>query len=609
MNNVAEEMKHLNQLARRDPRKRFTRLWDNLTDIRWLAQAWEQIRRNKGSQTPGVNHTVAVDVDLEMIERLRKELKSGTYRPSPVRRVQIPKANGKTRPLGISNLEDRIVQQAIRMLLEPIFEADFLSCSHGFRQGRSTHTALREVAVAYTGSSWIIEGDVEACFDSIPRGRLVEQLKRRIADEKVLQLIWRFLEVGYLEQWKYHATYSGVPQGNILGPLLCNVFLHQLDEFVVQQYSANRVQTRRESYTRMNPEYWRLAGKIYKLRKKQREGRLSQEKAAELKELIQQQKRTPYYDKDKSYPCRVKYIRYADDWLILVVGSKLDAETIKQQVKEKLSTIGLRLHEEKTKVTHWSRSVRFLGYDIRGELRDKGVGLYTVLNIPHEKLREAEKSIEQRSSYYHIPELDALTHMNGVFTGWCNYYRYANNATKVFGKLAQTMWWSYAHYLSRKQKSSIKQMIIRERKSGRLINVQKEGRSRRTFSLMVGKKRWVLNTFPPPKVNIKSLTGKQKWEVDMRPVQPLNWQSGRSMATRMEAMERANGVCERCQERAAEQVHHKVPIRGKRFPAAAKSDRDQRYTAIALCGECHLKVHGGSYHPGGKRSVRSAEIR
>lgn len=130
MKNVAEEMRHLHELAKRDPRKRFTKLWRNLADIRWLAQAWEEIRHNKGSQTPGVNNTVAVDVDLALIERLRGELEANTYRPSPVRRVQIPKANGKTRPLGISNLEDRIVQQALRMLLEPIFEADFLSCSH-----------------------------------------------------------------------------------------------------------------------------------------------------------------------------------------------------------------------------------------------------------------------------------------------------------------------------------------------------------------------------------------------------------------------------------------------------------------------------------------------
>ncbi len=148
MNNVAEEMRHLNKLAKSDPGKRFTQLWSNLTDTKWLAQAWEQIRRNKGSHTPGVNNTVAVDIDLALIEKLAEKLKTGNYRPNPVRRVLIPKANGKMRPLGISNLEDRIVQQALKMLLEPIFEVDFLNCVHGFRQGRSTHSALRDVAAA-----------------------------------------------------------------------------------------------------------------------------------------------------------------------------------------------------------------------------------------------------------------------------------------------------------------------------------------------------------------------------------------------------------------------------------------------------------------------------
>lgn len=609
MNNVAEEMRHLNYLARRDPRKRFTKLWKNLTDILWLGQAWEQIRRNKGSKTPGVNNTVAVNVDLALIEKLRRELEAGTYPPSPVRRGQIPKANGKQRPLGISNLEDRIVQQALRMLLEPIFEADFLSCSHGFRKGRSTHTALRDVAIGYAGASWIVEGDIESCYDSIPHGRLVEQLRRRIADEKVLQLIWRFLEAGYLEDWKFHKTYSGVPQGNVVGPLLCNIFLHQLDEFIVAEYSANQPQTERELVARRNPEYGRISCKITRLRRKRNRGEISEETATRLKELLRQRKSIPSLDKDKRHPWRVKYVRYADDWLILVAGGKQEAEAIKQRVKEKLSSVGPRLSEEKTKTTHWSRSVRFLGYDIGGKLRDRGVGVYAVLSIPKEKLRKVEKTLGQRSSYYQIPELDVMMQLSAVYCGWCNYYRYANNASRVFGTLAREVWWSYAHFLGRKQKSSIRQMIIRERKAGRLGRVQRGERNRNTFSLPVGKKRWVLNLFPPKRVGIRTVTGKQEWEVDLQPFEPLNWQSGRSYATRLEAIERACGVCERCKGRPATQVHHKVRLRGRSLQARVSSDRDQRYKAIALCDECHLEVHGGKFRPGSKRSVQSAEIR
>lgn len=243
MINVAEEMKQLNKLAKQTQARIRKPLWEMLISPEWLAQAWEEIRRNKGSQTAGVNNTTAVDVDLELIHKLAKELKNGVYRPKPVRRVHIPKANGKTRPLGISTIEDRIVQQGLKMLLEPIFEADFYDCSHGFRQGKSTITALRDVASSYNGISWIIEGDLEACYDSIPHGKLLELIGKRVADEKVLNLIRHFLKAGYLEDWKFHQTYSGVPQGNIAGPLLCNIFLHQLDKFMMAELVANRRQT------------------------------------------------------------------------------------------------------------------------------------------------------------------------------------------------------------------------------------------------------------------------------------------------------------------------------------------------------------------------------
>ena len=167
MNNVAREMEHLNKLARHDPAKRFTKLWENVIHPLWLSQAWEQIRRNRGSETPGADGQTAWDVDMKLILNLAEGLKNSSYRPTPVRRVQIPKANGKTRPLGILTIKDRIVQQALRMVLEPIFEADFRPCSHGFRQGRSAHTALRDVSRGYPPTSWIIEGDIVGFYETL----------------------------------------------------------------------------------------------------------------------------------------------------------------------------------------------------------------------------------------------------------------------------------------------------------------------------------------------------------------------------------------------------------------------------------------------------------
>jgi RNA-directed DNA polymerase len=156
MNNVSEEMKHLHKLAQRDPSKRFTHVWELITDPAWLTQAWEEIRSNKGSMTAGTDEMVATDIDPERIQRLSDRLKTSRYRPQPVRRVYIAKSNGKMRPLGIPTLEDRIVQQALRMALEPIFEADFYTCSHGFRRNRSTHTALRDVARMFPRVTWTI---------------------------------------------------------------------------------------------------------------------------------------------------------------------------------------------------------------------------------------------------------------------------------------------------------------------------------------------------------------------------------------------------------------------------------------------------------------------
>ena len=186
MNNVAQEMKHLNELAKRDPGKRFTKLWDNMTSELWLTTAWEQIRTKKGNQSLGPKGTTVADIDLEFVRTLSKGLREGRYQPTPVRRTYIPKGNGKLRPLGIVDLEDKLVQQALRMMLEPIFEADFRGCSHGFRQGHSTHTALRQVASLYPRVSWTIEGDIVGCFDNIPHDGVLHVISRRVADQDVV---------------------------------------------------------------------------------------------------------------------------------------------------------------------------------------------------------------------------------------------------------------------------------------------------------------------------------------------------------------------------------------------------------------------------------------
>lgn len=598
MINVAEEIKHLHRLAKVDSSKRFVKLWKILISTEWLAQAWEQIRRNKGSQTSGVDKMTDEQIDLELIHKLADKLKNGSYRPKPVKRVLIPKMNGKTRPLGIPTLQDRIVQQAVRMLIEPIFEADFLKCSHGFRQGLSCLTALRDVARHYTNSSWIIEGDIKGCFDNIPHGKLLEQISYRVADEKILMICKMFLKAGYMEDWSYHRTYSGTPQGGIISPLFANIFLHQLDEFMEKEMSANILQTKKEQNARRNPEYRSLENKITRLRKrlKTRGEENGRNLIREIKDLEKQRRKVPCYKKDARHPGKMWYIRYADDFLILVAENKQETEAIKLKVKETLSEIGLTLSNEKTKLTHWSKSLIFLGYQIHGKRRARGVGIRAILSIPQEKQKQIVKRIEKVCSYFHIPEIDVLAQISSMFRGWCNYYKYANQPQRIFSKVGHKIWWAYAHFNARKHKSSIKKMLIRETKAERYGTVERKGKSRKTFSRTVGKRTIVLDIFPPKTEQIRTIGNRQNWGMDIISLKPMNWASGRSLRTKTIAKERAKGICEKCKENPVFQVHHKRPMRGKGFLARVQSDRDQKETAIALCKECHLHTHQGSFN-------------
>jgi group II intron reverse transcriptase/maturase len=599
MNNASEEMKHLHKVAKRDPRKRFDHLWERVTDPAWLMHAWEEIRSNKGSMTAGIDSTIATDIDPERIQRLSERLKTGRYRPKPVRRVYIAKANGKMRPLGIPTLEDRIVQQALRMLLEPIFEADFYICSHGFRRHRSTHTALRDVARMFPRTTWTIEGDIVGCFDNIPHGQLMRAVARRIADRKVLQVILRFLAAGYLEQWQYHKTYSGTPQGGVLSPLLCNIFLHQLDAYMMENLQANETQPKRVANARRNPEYRKIENRVTRLRRrlKQTLGTAREGLITELAELERQQRITPCYAKEKKHPSKVGYVRYADDFVIMVQGKKSEAQAIKDEIGKKLQEMGLALSEEKTKLTHWRYKVNFLGYQLHGKPTRKRTSIRPILSIPREKLQRIKEALEVVSGYHQIPEADAIVQISAMFRGWCNYYRYATAPQATFSDLSSFTWWQYAHYVARKHRLSIAQTIKQERQAGRLGEVQKNGRKRLTFQVFVEREPVTLDLFPPRTGQIRALATTGQWTVDLKPVIPTNWQSGRSLATRTAALERAKGTCERCGENPVAHIHHTVPLRGKTFLARVMSDSAQRYTAQALCQECHLEVHGGSYTP------------
>lgn len=597
MNNVAKDMEHLHKLAVANQAKRFSQLWDNMISEAWLTQAWEEIRTNQGSQTPGTDRRTAEDIDLDRIRQLSKKLHAGTYRPQSVRRVYIPKSNGKLRPLGIPTIEDRLVQQALRMVLEPVFEADFLPCSHGFRQGHSPHTALRDVARMYPRVSWVIEGDIVGCFDNIPHNGLLKAVARRIADGKVLSIVSAFLKAGYMENWQFHKTYSGTPQGGIISPLLCNIFLHQLDEYM-ENLGANKVQTKREQHQRRNPEYRRIESAIQRARKNLRgnpDRQVRNQLLDRLQELEKEMKRLPYFD--ARHQAKLGYVRYADDFVILVNGTKEDATDQKDKVERLLKDMGLILSEEKTRITHWDEPVMFLGYNIQGEIRSRGVQIRAILSIPKEKERTIRRELLRVASYHHIPEIDAMLTMGAKFRRWSNYYKYANEPSEVFERISRKMWWFYAHFLARKQRQSIRKLLTWAHKTGREKVVKKRnGVGRGTFTIPVGKKEIYLDIFPPKTAEIKAVANEGTWTVDLKPVNPANWHTGRSAATRLTALARSEGICERCGKNPAQHIHHAERMKTKRTTLAKiASDKDQREQATALCKECHLEAHHGNW--------------
>jgi group II intron reverse transcriptase/maturase len=350
--------------------------------------AYGKIYRNKGAMTPGGTPETVDAMALSKIEAIIEALPDERYRWTPVRRISLEKKRSKKmRPLGMPSWSDKLLQEVIRLLLEAFYEPGFNDHSHGFRPGRGCHTALREIHHNWLGSVWFVEGDIQACFDSFGHETLLSILRERSHDERFLRLISRLLQAGYLEDWRYHATYSGTPQGSLLSPVLANIYLDKLDTFVettlIPRYTKG---DRRYA----NPAYIRLRGASYRLKKM---GRWK-----EAKRMRRRMQQLPSLDPlDPNYR-RLRSCRYADDVLCGYAGTRQEAEEIKRQRSEFLrDTLTLTLSEEKTLITHArTERARFLGYDIpilhnnqkqdrRGHRSSNG---QIALQVPKERIQE-----------------------------------------------------------------------------------------------------------------------------------------------------------------------------------------------------------------------------
>lgn len=462
MRNPTDVLNSLSDKSK-NPEYRFQRLYRNLYNPDFYLLAYKNIYANGGSMTPGVNGITIDGMSSQRIAKLIESLKDRSYQPNPARRTYIAKKNNpaKKRPLGIPSGDDKLVQEVIRMLLESIYEPNFSDASHGFRPQRSCHTALTKIQKTFTGAKWFVEGDIKACFDSFDHHVLIDILRKRIDDEAFISLMWKFLKAGYMEQWQYHMTYSGTPQGSGMSPILANIYLNELDRYM-GEYKARFYKPTRTA----NPAHRNMASKIfyYKAKNDKVWDDLSVEEKKEcartLRQMRSEQRKLPTHPVQETSYKAIQYVRYADDFIVGVIGSHEDAKKLKQDLtvflKEKL---GLTLSTEKTKITNTAENARFLGYDIsvsrsqdikrlKNGKRQRVYSGVVQLRMPLEKwtaklleygairIKKDESGKERwktmpRGKLINRTDIEILSRYNSEIRGLYNYYAIAGNVSTL----------------------------------------------------------------------------------------------------------------------------------------------------------------------------------
>ena len=449
------------------------RVYRHLFDPDLYLQAYGKIYRNEGAMTPGSTKETADGMCLQKIHSIIELLRLERYKWTPVRRVEISKANGKKRPLGIPTWSDKLLQEVLRKLLEPYYEQKFSPHSHGFRPKRGCHTALQEIWGNWKGTVWFIEGDIKGCFDNIDHSVLLEIIQRDIRDGRLLGLIRGLLKAGYMEKWKYHDTPGGTPQGGIISPLLANIYLNDFDMWVQD--------TLIPAYTRGKR---RRTSKDYLAIRRQLEAARAESKLEEVKRLIKERRKLPSTEPvDPDYR-RLRFVRYADDFILGFVGPKEEAERIREWVslflKERLK---LTLSVEKTLITHAAdEKAKFLGYELtvtrKGHLADKNGRRATngvvALLMPQGVVRKYRNLYSKGGKIIHKAELiddkdyTILERYQAVLRGLYNYYCMAVNVSRRMGQIQWILQRSLVKTLAAKHKSKSTAIL---RKFRAILNV------------------------------------------------------------------------------------------------------------------------------------------
>lgn len=584
----------------KDSSYKFERLYRLLFNEELFYAAYQKIASNGGSTTKGSDGRSIDEMSLARIETLIASLKDESYQPHPSRRVHIPKKNGKTRPLGIPAFEDKLVQEVVRMILEAIYEGHFETTSHGFRPKRSCHTALLHIQKTFSGAKWFIEGDIKGFFDNIDHDVLVGILRERISDDRFIRLIRKFLKAGYVEDWTFHNTYSGMPQGGIVSPILANIYLDKLDKYVKEYIRHFDMGTKRRPGKESNDLANERKRTVRKL-KKIKDGTEKAALVARLKAIEQERAAFPSGDEmDGSYR-RLKYIRYADDFILGVIGSKEDALRIKEDIKSFLSeSLALELSEEKTLITHTGKSAKFLGYeitvtrnnhqrrDVQGRLR-RTYGKRVRLNVSMATLRD--KLLEYgameiklrngkeiwkpkcRSGLIFNDDLEILDRYNRETVGFCNYYLIANNCV-VLHNFRYIMEYSMYKTFAGKYRSTVRK-INKKYRLNKLFTVKYE-------------QKGVIKSRTFYKTSFKRRTTAFNGSCDIEPYSIADV-SRTNLTDRLKAEK-----CELCGATGKLIMHHVrnlKDLKGKESWKRLMSARKRK--TIALCPSCHRLRHLG----------------
>jgi group II intron reverse transcriptase/maturase len=563
-------------------------------------EAYGKIYRNAGAMTHGVTDETPDGMTLEKIDAILEALRHERYQWLPARRTDIPKKNGKKRPLGMPVWSDKLVQEVIRMILNAYYEPQFSDHSHGFRPGRGCHTALREIYHKWLGTTWFIEGDISQCFDKLNHEALLEILREQIHDGRFIRFMRELLDAGYMEEWTFNQTLSGVPQGGIVSPILSNIMLDKLDKFVEtvlipQHTKGTKSRDNREYHNLMKlSRYHRKKGNI--------------KRAKELRDKAQTL--PSYMTNDPDYR-RLNYVRYADDFLLGFIGPRSEAEEIKQQLRKFLQDeLKLELSEEKTLITHAiSEAARFLGYEViafqedtkRAKRNTNGYGTETMcrsvnrrmgFRVPKDIIEAKRKSYMKGGKAVHRTELieqsdyAIVTTYQLEYRGIANYYRLAYNMSTTLHKLKWVMEISLVKTLASKHKMTISKVY------------EKYG-----AKIMVNGKEYVglQVIIPKPDKSKKPLVAiwggvPLKWDIKAT----LEEQPPKLYNKRTELVQRLLAdFCEICGSNKDVEVHHVQAMRKlHEYPGRPKPEWVKRMIALrrktlVLCKRCHAAIANG----------------